>query len=225
MAGTTKYQSWIAPGLYGGLQKLSIPLFGVISTMVLAHKGLTKPEMGVWSLFLVITGFVEMMRETSVKTSLIKYLNGSETDRHVHVMSAALFLNILITFILFIVLFVFAGYFARILLAPELKNMLYIFLAGLVLLVPFSHFTWILYAKVQFKGIFWVFLFRQGFTLLFIVTYLLVHGSLTLKMLLPGLTSCIRSFSPGNGYRSCGSSGVMCLQQASARSCSAMQNR
>ncbi|RYE00812.1 MAG: hypothetical protein EOP44_08110, partial [Sphingobacteriaceae bacterium] len=166
MAGTNKYQSWIGPGLYGGLQKLSIPLFGVISTMLLAHKGLTKPQMGVWSLFLVITGFIEIMRESSVKTSLIKYLNSSAPENQVHVVSAALFLNILITALLFLALLFFGRYFATLLLAPELGSMLYIFLAGLILLIPFSHFTWILYAKIQFRGIFWIFVFRQGTTLL-----------------------------------------------------------
>ncbi|MBC7421963.1 MAG: hypothetical protein H7334_00755, partial [Ferruginibacter sp.] len=61
-------------GVFNGMQKLSIPIFGVISTMILAHIGLTKIDMGVWSLFLVITSFVEIIRQSLVKTSLIKYL-------------------------------------------------------------------------------------------------------------------------------------------------------
>src|SRR6187402_2142872 len=99
---------WLLAGVFNGLQKLSVPVFGVISTMILAHRALTKAEMGVWSMFLVVTSFVELIRQALVKTSLIKYINHSPKEKHKYVLSAALFLNTLITLTTLLVLWIFA---------------------------------------------------------------------------------------------------------------------
>ncbi len=173
----------IKPGLYNGLQKVMIPIFGVLSTMLLAHKALSKPEMGVWSLFLVVTSFVELFRQGLVKTSLIKYINHSEENEHSAVMSSAFFLNVIVTLILCIVLFFFSHNIAGLLNAPLLEPMLHIFIIGMLFLIPFSHFEWIMYGKSLFKYLFWTYLVRQGITLLVIFIYYLIVGSVSLRML------------------------------------------
>lgn len=178
-----KYHGWLLASIYNGLQKLSVPIFGVISTMLLAHKALTKQEMGVWSLFLVVTSFVELIRQALVKTSLIRHVNHSTDEEHKYVLSAALFLNIVITSVLLILLLVFSAYFSHILEAPQLESMIYIFSAGMILLIPFSHFEWIMYGKSQFKGLFWTFFFRQGISLLLMVIYLALGIHISLDML------------------------------------------
>ncbi len=173
----------IKPGFYNGLQKVMAPVFGVLSTMLLAHKALSKPEMGVWSLFLVVTSVVELFRHGLVKTSLIKYINYSKADEHSAVMSAAFFLNMIITVSLCALLFFFSHQIALLVNAPLLEPMLYIFIIGMFFLIPFSHFEWIMYGKSLFKDLFWTYLIRQGITLLVIFLYYLIHGSITLKML------------------------------------------
>lgn len=178
-----KNKGWLLDGLFNGLQKISIPVFGILSTMILAHKALTKSEMGVWSLFLVITSFVEIIRQTLVKTSLIKFLNHSTEKEHKFVLSAALFLNSVVTVTLLLILVIFASFLSALLKAPALASMMYIFFLGLLLLIPFSHFEWIMYAKSQFKGLFWTFLFRQGFSLLLIVLYVILFGKVSLNQL------------------------------------------
>ena len=135
MIPASKNNGWLLAGLYNGLQKLSVPIFGVLSTMILAHKALTKTEMGVWSLFLVITSFVELIRQALVKTSLIKYINHSSKEDHKYVLSAALFLNGVVTLVLIVILLLFAPYFSRILEAPALEPMLYIFFIGMLELI------------------------------------------------------------------------------------------
>src|ERR1700712_2798883 len=115
MTTTGKYNGWISAGIYNGLQKLSVPIFGVISTMILAHKALTPDQMGVWANFLVVTSFVELIRQALVKTSLIRYVNHSTDEEHKYVLSAALFLNALITIVLAVLLLVFAHFFSELL--------------------------------------------------------------------------------------------------------------
>lgn len=183
MTPASKNNGWLLAGLYNGLQKLSVPIFGVISTMILAHRALTKTEMGVWSLFLVTTSFVELIRQALVKTSLIKYVNHSSKEDHKYVLSAAFFLNAVVTIVLIIILLLFAPYFSEILEAPELENMLYIFFAGMLLLIPFSHFEWIMYSKSQFSALFWTFFFRQGISLLLMVVYLIFNDKISLDQL------------------------------------------
>ncbi len=173
----------IKPGFYNGLQKVLAPVFGVLSTMLLAHKALSKPEMGVWSLFLVVTSVVELFRHGLVKTSLIKYMNHSKEEEHSAVMSAALFLNAVITLLLCILLFFGSHYIAALVNAPLLEPMLFIFIIGMLFLIPFSHFEWIMYGKSLFKDLFWTYLVRQGITLLAIFIYFAVNGSLSLKVL------------------------------------------
>lgn len=178
-----KNKGLLLPGVFNGMQKLSIPIFGVISTMILAHIGLTKIDMGVWSLFLVITSFVEIIRQSLVKTSLIKFLNHSADQDHKLVLSAAVSLNILVTAALLFIFVAFAPYFSVLLKAPALRSMLYIFSIGMVLLVPFSHFEWIMYSKSQFKGLFWTFIFRQGISLVLMIVYLIFNDKLSLNLL------------------------------------------
>ena len=61
--------------------------------------------------------------------------------------------------------------------------MLYIFQIGMLIMIPFSHFEWLMYGKVQFKGLFWVYFYRQGFTLLFVAGVYFLTGKESLNTL------------------------------------------
>ncbi|MEP6675444.1 MAG: oligosaccharide flippase family protein [Ferruginibacter sp.] len=184
MTTTGKYNGWISAGLYNGLQKLSVPIFGVISTMILARRfsdGAT--DMGIWGIFLSLVGLVELVRQALVKTSLIRYVNHSTEEDHKYVLSAALFLNTLITIILAVPLVIFAAPIAHKLNAPGLDSMIYVFSTGMIGLIPFSHFEWIMYGKSHFKGLFYTYLFRQGLSLLLIVLYVIFKSTISLNVL------------------------------------------
>jgi O-antigen/teichoic acid export membrane protein len=183
MTSGKKYHQWIRSGMYGGLQKVSVMLFGVFSTMLLAHKAITPQQMGVWSLFLVITSFVEIFRHGLVKNSLIKYLNSGKADERGLILSSAVWLNICITFLTGLLLVVSAEFFSRFIKAPQLAAMIYIFSAGLLFLIPFSHFEWIMIARLNFRGIFLAYLIRQGVTLLLLAGFVIFKQPVTLNLL------------------------------------------
>lgn len=178
-----KINDWVKPGIYSGLQKASIPVFGLLSTMLLAHKVLSKPDMGVWVLFLVVTSFAELFRGGIVRTSLIKYLNFSKPGEQPLVLSAAFFLNAAITLLLCIVLFFGSHQIAALLKAPALEPMLHIYVATLFVLIPFSHFEWFMYGKSMFRAILIIYVVRQGSALLGMLIYFLIVGSATLSVL------------------------------------------
>jgi lipopolysaccharide exporter len=183
MSQSVKYSGWIHSGFFGGLQKLSVPLSGLFITMILAHKALTKQEMGVWAIFMSITGIIELIRQGLVKTAMIKFINSNHRDDHRFVVGAAFFLNLIITFITGLIMFIFTPILAVVLKAPQLQSMLYILQIGLLLMVPFSHFEWLMYSKVQFKGLFWTYLFRQGITLLLVLVVFLIDNKVSLNVL------------------------------------------
>ena len=182
MAVHQKYAYWIHSGFYSSLQKLSVLFFGIGSIMLLT-RWLDKHEMGIWSLFLAIAAFIEIIRHGLVKNAVIKYLNSSAEEDKKLIYASALVLNILITALTGIVLFLLMDTLVTLLKAGELKRILYIFSIGLLFLIPFSHFEWIQNSHGAFKGIFWAWFWRQLITLLLIVITQLFYNRITLELL------------------------------------------
>ncbi len=183
MSHSSKYSTWIHATFFGGLQKLSIPLSGLFITMILAHKALTKQEMGVWALFMSITAIIELIRQGLVKTALIKFMNHCSIQDQRLVVGAAFFLNAIITLFVALLLLIFTPILASFLKAPQLESMLYILQAGLLLMIPFSHFEWLMYSKILFKGLFWTYFFRQGITLVLVFLIFLINTKVPLNVL------------------------------------------
>lgn len=183
MPHSVKYSNWIHSGFFSGLQKLSVPLSGLFITMILAHKALTKQEMGVWALFMSITAIIELIRQGLVKTALIKFINHSDTVDQKYVIGAAFFLNAFITCISALLMFIFTPFLAEFLKAPQLEQMLNILQIGMLIMIPFSHFEWLMYSKTLFKGLFWTYLFRQGITLTLVFIIFLINTKVSLNSL------------------------------------------
>lgn len=178
-----KYTYWLKSGIYSGLQKIAVLLFGIGSVLVLT-RSLTKSDMGVWNLFLVYTGIIEIVRQSLIKNAVIKYINGHAEEEHPHIQSAALYLNIAITLVIGLLISIFIYPVSKLLQAPALTMVMYLFLPGLLLLIPFSHFEWTQNANADFRGIFWGYLSRQGISFLLIVAHLLLKGHITLTYLI-----------------------------------------
>lgn len=175
-----KIKEWIQPGIFSGLQKISIPLFGVLSTALLAHKVLVKSDMGVWVNFLVITTIIEMFRSGIIKTSLAKYLNYSDKGTHLEIMSAGFFLNVLVSALAAVLLLLSAHQIEIFLKSPGLAIMLLYYTLTIIFLIFFSHFEWLMYAHSKFNGLFYIYLVRQGSTFLGFLFYYLITGNVSL---------------------------------------------
>jgi O-antigen/teichoic acid export membrane protein len=61
--------------------------------------------------------------------------------------------------------------------------MIHLFLFGILLLIPFSHFEWMMYSYSCFKALFWTFFVRQLVTLLLLFAALIWKGKLNLNEL------------------------------------------
>lgn len=178
-----RYNEWIKPGIYNGLQKISIPLFGILSTAFLAHEVLPKSDMAVWVLFLTITAFVEIFRAGIVRTALIKFMNYGEVTQQKQVLSSAFILNVFISTVAIIILVLGGNNIAEFLKVPQLQDMLLLFSGTIIILIFFSHFEWIMYGKLRFRELYFCYMIRQGSTLLGIVIAYFLLGSVSLNLL------------------------------------------
>jgi lipopolysaccharide exporter len=180
---TTNYSGWLQLGFYGGLQRATVVVFGMLSTMVLAHKAIDPSDMGVWSLFLIIAAFVEIIRHGLVKNSVIKYLNSSGDQEKNLVLSSALILNVAITVLLGILLIACAKPIVAYLKAPQLESMIYWYGFALISLIPFSQLEWIMLGRLQFKQLFWTYVVRQAVILTLQLGSVLIGLKVSLNML------------------------------------------
>ena len=168
---------------YGGLQRATVIIFGMLTTMVLAHWAVTPHQMGIWSLYLIVAAFVEIVRHGLVKNSVIKYLNTSTAAERPFVLGASLVLNILITLAVAAVIFFCTPLLVRVLKAPELRPMLYWNNLALLSLIPFSHFEWLMLSQLNLKHLFWTYVVRQSVTLLLLLVPLVLGQQVSLNAL------------------------------------------
>ncbi len=167
------------------LQRFSITLFGLINYIILIRH-LTKPEMGVWAFFLVVTTLFETAKSNLLKNAHIKFV-GSNNDEKTAVASSSLLLNSGIS-ILFILLLLFISGELSVWLGSghQLEQMLKWFIPGMVFLIFFSHFEAVSQSHLDFKSVFaghfsrqvvffliilWQTVFKTPFSLIDVVVY------------------------------------------------------
>ena len=182
MAAAKKYSYWLNSGFYSLLQRLSVLAFGIFSFSVLA-RALSTDHMGVWAHFLALTANIELIRWSIVKNAFIKYLSLHHEESGDEITTAALVLNIVVTALMGLLIFLLMPTLSHFLKAPELTKEMYIFLFGLLLLIPFSHFEWIQNSRGDFKGIFVAYMVRQGSWFLMMVIHLLIYKKVPLPFL------------------------------------------
>lgn len=166
MFGKSSY--WVKSGFFTILQRFSLLLFGFGSFYILIRL-LTKDDFGTWSLFLSITSLIEVARSGLIKNALVKHLTTAADEDHAKIITASLWLNIILTAISVLLLWFGASYLSQKWDAPELEQMFYIYMVTTIFLIPFFQFEFIQQANLDFQGIFFSNFTRQGLFFLFVV--------------------------------------------------------
>ncbi|MEM7658088.1 MAG: flippase [Bacteroidota bacterium] len=126
-------------------------------------RGLSKTDFGIWSIFLVITTFVEEGQVGLLRKPLIRYLNLSERlDLDRSIQTTSLVLNFLLAICLALLVGGYAWLHPYLWDLPSLQGMLQWYLLSLFMLIPFHQFIFLQQAHLQFKGTFWSGLTRQS---------------------------------------------------------------
>lgn len=174
---------WLQSGTYTFLQRVSSLLFGFGAFFFLI-RALSKEEFGAWAIYLSLATIVEMGKNGLVQNALIKYLASDDKQNDAPIITASLFLNLLLSLLVGVGVFFTAPWLAGILEIPVLKNMLYWYILIVFLLVPFSQLSFIQQANFDFKGIFWSNLCRQGIFFIYVLGVFLFSASFKLENLI-----------------------------------------
>lgn len=160
-----KYSYWLHSGKYTAIQKFVTLSIGIVSFMLLTRI-LGPGSFGVWGLFLIISSITETARTSLIKNAFIRFLHQSESDVETTLQSAVFVLSLIISVLIAVLFYFLSNTVSYYLNAPDLSVMLKWYSLTVIIYTLFSHSEIILTAKMDFRGICWMYCFRQFFLLL-----------------------------------------------------------
>lgn len=173
---------WLRSGFYTFMQRLGALLFGFGSFFFLV-RGVSKEDFGAWALFLSVTTILELGKNGLIQNGLVKFLAADDQGQDGAIISASLFLNAVVSIIMGVIIAVLAPWLALWFNSPVLESMLYLYLISMLLLIPFSQFSFVQQANFDFKGIFFSNIFRQGILFFYILAVFIAGGNYNLNVL------------------------------------------
>jgi lipopolysaccharide exporter len=190
---TNTKPSWIKSGMFSLLEKLSVPVFGLGTFMLLARM-FPKEQMGIWVTFVILTSIMEVSRAGLIQNAVVKYLSTAQsTNEKRDINTASLSINILVTILMTLAILLGGWYVADVLYKmPYLKYMLWMYIAHTWILAPLFQFNYIQQSYFDFKGVFWGNFVKQGLFFLFVLGSFLMRNppSLTTLIIAQGVASC-----------------------------------
>lgn len=144
---------WLKSGSFNFMQLVSTIILAFGSYFMLVRV-VPKSDFGVWVLFLTITSIIEVARISLLQNGLVKYTASILKHEKSYLNTASLTLNILFTVLIILLLLALSGYISRLLNSPQLKVMLYFYCITSIILIPFTQFSFMLQANLNFKGLF-----------------------------------------------------------------------
>ncbi len=170
---------WLRSGFFSILQRIVIVLFGFAGFFILIRL-FPKEEYGIWMLFMSFTTLTEVLRQGFIRNPLITYLNGSDEKDHNSIINASFILNVGTTVVLAAFILIFGKTLSILWNAEGLDVLLLLYVLTTVVLTFFSHYEYVLEAKLDFKKKFYVYFIRHGLFLFYILWYVYFDLELTL---------------------------------------------
>jgi len=166
MSNLKKYSYWINSGKYTAVQKFVTLSIGIVSFMLLTRI-LGPGDFGVWGLFLLIAGITETARTALIKNAFVRFSHQiNEEQEEGSLQAAAFILSFSIAVFLALLFLLLSALFSYYLNAPALTIMLRWYALTLVIITLFSHLEIVMTAKMDFRGICWMYCIRQFLLLL-----------------------------------------------------------
>jgi O-antigen/teichoic acid export membrane protein len=141
--------------------------------------------MGIWALFLAVTGIFEAVKTNLLKNAHIKFASASsDKEEKISIASSSLLINIMLSAAFILCLFLFADWISIFLhKGTELGTMLLYFIPGVVFMIFFTHFESVQQSHLDFKGVFAGYFVRQAMFFAIISGLLIFNQSFTLEYL------------------------------------------
>lgn len=159
---------WMKSGIYTMGQRVTSLITGFGGFYILVRV-LSKNDLGAWALFASVTALIEVARGGLIQNAQIKYCATASEEEYPRILTASLSLNVLVTIFSVIVLSGLAHFLSVLWHSPQLENMFYLYSITTVILILYYQFNFIQQSNLDFKGIFYSNLVRQGVFFLFIL--------------------------------------------------------
>ncbi|WP_448518556.1 oligosaccharide flippase family protein [Rhodoflexus sp.] len=167
---------WIKSGLFALAQRLSVALCTILSFLILVRL-FSKAQQGIYDLFLVTAGMIELLKLALIKNASVAFINSKKMNEQ-SVYDAAFWLNTGFSATAIALICIFAPALSRWLDAPELSGLLIYYIPAMLLLVVFNHFEVFFFTQANFRAIFFIHLTRQA-TVLLCVALLAIYSTLS----------------------------------------------
>jgi O-antigen/teichoic acid export membrane protein len=153
--------------------------FGLLNFYFLVNL-ISQENFGIWTLFLSLTTVFESVRNAFIYNPLIRYLNSSSESESTEIISASFYLNVTTAAVTAVVMIGFSFILSSFWEAPVLAPMFLIYILTTFSFTWFSHYTYLMQAKLSFKGTFYSTLVQRGGLSLFILFYFIQQEEVSL---------------------------------------------
>lgn len=142
---------WLKSGSFTVLSQFSGVFFGFINFYLLLRM-LDRNDYGVWTLFISVATFMELVKNGFITSPLVRYSMVEEKNEYTKILSSSLLLNSVVTLVQIIIIISFSFFLSDLWKSPQLESLFFIFIAATLLLIPATHFSAIQQANMNFKG-------------------------------------------------------------------------
>lgn len=155
-----KNNYWLKNGLINIMQNGLTVIFGFLSFYLLIRI-LNPEDYGAWTLFLSVVSIIEVGRNGLTQEAVIKYLSSAVLAERKKIVTAAMFINIIITIIISIALFIMAPYLGDFWKSAQIPHMIRLYILIFFVSGVLNLLNCIEQANLRFTGIFYSNICRQ----------------------------------------------------------------
>lgn len=154
---------WVRSGFYT-LMERAVGLLFAFGTAVILLRALSKEDFATFTLFLLITYFVEIGRSGLIQNGLVRFLSTSRDNppEYASFTTAALVLNLAYSLVSVLLLRLGEQWIIDTWHTPKLAEMLPLYYVIVFIMAFFYHFNFVQQANFEFRGIFWGTFFFRG---------------------------------------------------------------
>lgn len=169
-----KNHYWLKSGLINLIQNFSGTLISLVTFFILVRL-LSKNDYGVWGIYMQTITIIEIVRNGLIQSALIKFISGTDKSEHNTIFSATLTISGTLTVTCILLNFIFAGYLSRLLKAPELEPMFYLYNIVFIFSGVLTQLNCIEQANFKYTGVFASNMVRQSLLCIFLIVNLIFH--------------------------------------------------
>lgn len=154
---------WVRSGFLT-LMERAVGLLFAFGTAVILLRVLSKEDFATFTLFLLITYFVEIGRSGLIQNGLVRFLSTTRDnpDEYASFTTAALVLNLAYSLVAVLLLWLGEQWIIDTWHAPKLAGMFPLYYVIVFIMAFFYHFNFVQQANFEFRGIFWGTFFFRG---------------------------------------------------------------